>query len=63
MGTRPWLAHTQTDYAQTLLARQAPGDSKRADQLRNAARTIYRELGMNTHAARISSPAGQISTS
>jgi len=62
MGARPWLAHTQNDYAQTLLARRAPGDSKRADQLRDAARTTYRELGMNIHAARISSPAREITT-
>jgi DNA-binding SARP family transcriptional activator len=53
MRARPWLAHTQNDYAQTLLARRAAGDSKRANQLRAAARTTYRELGMNTHAAKI----------
>jgi tetratricopeptide (TPR) repeat protein len=62
MGARPWLAQTQNDYAQTLLARRAPGDRERANQLRDAARTTYRELGMNTHAARISSPPREIST-
>jgi hypothetical protein len=53
MGARPWLAHTQADYAQTLIARRAAGDSKRANQLRAAARATYRELGMNIHAAKI----------
>jgi hypothetical protein len=62
MGARPWLGHTQNDYAQTLLARHAPGDSKRADQLLDAARTTYHELGMHTHAAKIPSPAREIST-
>jgi DNA-binding SARP family transcriptional activator len=62
MGARPWLAHTQNDYALTLLARCSPGDSKRADQLRDAARATYRELGMNTHAAKISAPARGITT-
>jgi eukaryotic-like serine/threonine-protein kinase len=56
MDARPWLAHTQKDYAQTLVARRAPGDRKRANQLRDAARTTYRELGMNTHAAKVAIP-------
>ena len=30
MGARPWLAHTQHDYARTLLARDEPGDRERA---------------------------------
>jgi tetratricopeptide (TPR) repeat protein len=62
MGARPWLAGTQDDYAMTLLARGAPGDSKRASQLRDAARATYRELGMSTQAAKLSSPAPEIAT-
>jgi predicted ATPase/DNA-binding CsgD family transcriptional regulator len=46
MGARPWLAHTQHDYAVMLLARQRPGDRERADPLRHQALAIARELGM-----------------
>jgi DNA-binding SARP family transcriptional activator len=51
MGFRPWLAHTQLEYAQMLLARDRPGDSERAQRLREQARAIYRELGMESYAA------------
>ena len=44
-GFRPWLAHTQADYARMLLAR---GDSKRAEELSELAVANYRELGMAT---------------
>ena len=37
MGARPWLAHTQADYAQMLRARQATGDAAKAAQLEAAA--------------------------
>jgi hypothetical protein len=50
MGARPWLARTQSEYAQTLLACTG-GDSERAHELRDAARTIYCELGMDSYAA------------
>ena len=33
MGARPWLAHTQHDYARMLLARDRPGDNARAREL------------------------------
>ena len=46
MGARPWLAHTQYDYAQMLLARDRPGDHERAQELLGAALATYRELGM-----------------
>ena len=52
MGARPWLAHTQTDYARLLWhARACPGDRQRAQRLVDAALGIYRELGMKTYAA------------
>ena len=46
MGVRPWLAYTQHDYAQLLLARSGPGDRERAGELLAHARATFRELGM-----------------
>jgi DNA-binding SARP family transcriptional activator len=46
MGARPWLAHTQHDYARMLLARDVSGDRHKAELLLGQARTSYRELGM-----------------
>jgi hypothetical protein len=51
MGARPWLAHTKHDYARMLLARDEPGDARRAEELLDEAGAIYRELGMSTYAA------------
>ncbi len=46
IGARPWLAHTQQDYARLLLARGAPGDAEQAWELLGQALSTYRELGM-----------------
>lgn len=46
MGARPWLAHTQHDYARMLLRRDRPGDKERALELLAQAVTTYQELGM-----------------
>jgi tetratricopeptide (TPR) repeat protein len=46
MGARPWLAHTQRDYARMLDDRDDPGDRERARELRDAALETYRELGI-----------------
>jgi hypothetical protein len=51
MGARPWLAHTQSDYARMLHARNGRGDRDRAHALLDAARTTYRELGMDLQRA------------
>jgi DNA-binding SARP family transcriptional activator len=51
MGGRPWLAHAHHDLAATFLAR---GDRERAEGQRDAALALYRELGMETWAARAS---------
>jgi DNA-binding SARP family transcriptional activator len=51
MGARPWLAHTQRDFALMLHARDGRSDRERAQALLDAARTTYRELGMKSHAA------------
>jgi DNA-binding SARP family transcriptional activator/tetratricopeptide (TPR) repeat protein len=54
MGARPWHAHTQKDYARTLLARNGAGDGERAQELLDRALTTYRELGMESYAAKVS---------
>jgi tetratricopeptide (TPR) repeat protein len=46
MDARPWLAHTQEQYAAMLLARRQSGDRDRAAQLLDAALATARELGM-----------------
>lgn len=58
MGARPWLAHTQHDYACALLARDRPGDAGRAAQLLDRAADLARELGMTTLLAKVESEAG-----
>jgi DNA-binding SARP family transcriptional activator len=52
MCARPWLAHTQTDYAQILLEHQEPSGSDRAWTLLDQAVATYRQLGMNFYARR-----------
>jgi tetratricopeptide (TPR) repeat protein len=52
MGGRPGLAHAHHDLAIALLARGARGDRQRAEEHRDAALGTYRELGMETWAAR-----------
>ena len=51
MGARPWLAHTYSDYARLLLARDEPGDRGHALELTGRALEGYRELGMDSFAA------------
>ena len=58
MGARPWLAHTQTDYARMLLARGAAGDGEKAQELLSLAQTTYQELGMQTHATSLAPETG-----
>jgi class 3 adenylate cyclase len=45
-GMRPWLAHTQYNYAGMLVARNAPGDQRRAIALLQQALDTAYELGM-----------------
>jgi DNA-binding SARP family transcriptional activator/tetratricopeptide (TPR) repeat protein len=52
MGARPWLAHTQHDYARMLLARDAPRDPASATELLASAKTTCQELGMTGLATR-----------
>jgi predicted ATPase/class 3 adenylate cyclase/DNA-binding CsgD family transcriptional regulator len=53
MGARPWLAHTQHEYAKMLLARNQPGDREEAMALFNEALVTARELGMRALEARL----------
>jgi DNA-binding SARP family transcriptional activator len=62
MGARPWLAHTETDSARMLHARNARGDRERARALLDGAQKTYRELGMGSYAAAAAAAALEIST-
>lgn len=46
IAARPWLAHTQRDYAELLLARDRRGDRQHAAELLAEAAATYGELGM-----------------
>lgn len=46
MGARPWVAHTQREWARMLCARAGSGDHELADQLSAQALTTFGELGM-----------------
>ena len=54
MGARPWVAHTQRDYATMLLARGGHGDQERAAVLTAAARETFLTLGMDRWASETS---------
>jgi hypothetical protein len=62
IGARPWLAHTQHDYARMLHARNRPGDRKLAQEQLQAARKIYRELGMQSYTASAEPLAHEVGT-
>jgi predicted ATPase len=46
LGARPYVAHTQHEYACMLLARNQSGDSEKAQDLLDLALATARELGM-----------------
>jgi tetratricopeptide (TPR) repeat protein len=50
MAARPWLALTQRDYAELLVARGGVEDRARAEQLLLNADVLGRELGLALHA-------------
>jgi hypothetical protein len=50
MGTRPWLAHTQHDYAAMLVVRDEPATRERARGLIRETVNSYCELGMQNWA-------------
>jgi DNA-binding NarL/FixJ family response regulator len=55
LGARPWLAHTQHDYAVMLMAQGRPNALHQAAALLNEACAITRELGMRALDERVSS--------
>jgi tetratricopeptide (TPR) repeat protein len=60
MGTRPWVAHTQYDFARMLLDRDLPGDRLRAGELLAAASALCRELDMVALEGRIAELLGAV---
>lgn len=62
MGARPWLAHTQYDFAQMLHARDGRGDRERAHALLDAAVATYRELGMESYAVKTAALMEKVGT-
>ena len=59
MGAKPWLAHTQFQYAHMLLERCAAGDSGRARTLLDESETLSRQLGMRSLEAQIATARRQ----
>jgi DNA-binding CsgD family transcriptional regulator len=53
IGARPLLAHTLREHASMLLLRGSQGDAVRAGALLDQALAIYRDLGMEHHAATV----------
>jgi hypothetical protein len=53
MGAKPWLAHTQFQYARMLLRRCMASDVDRARMLVDQSETIARQLGMRSLETRI----------
>ncbi len=60
MDARPWLAHTQEQYATMLLARHQSGDRDKAAALLEAALATTRELGMRALDERITAVIAQM---
>src|SRR5713101_460484 len=56
MDARPWLAHTQYQYAAMLLTRDQAGDSEKAVELLRAALLTARDLGMRALEERLTAP-------
>jgi len=59
MGAKPWLAHTQFQFAHMLLERCIAGDVERAKTLLDECETIARQLGMRSLEIRIATARRQ----
>ena len=59
MDARPWLAHTQEQYAAMLLARRESGDREKGSALLDAALGTAHELGMHALEERVSAEIAQ----
>jgi tetratricopeptide (TPR) repeat protein len=53
LGARPWVAHTQHEYARMLVARDRAGDREQARELLAQASHTARQLGMASLFARV----------
>src|SRR5262249_21263362 len=53
VGSPPWVAHTEYDYARMLIGRGAPGDHEKAFALLDKAEKTARELGMRSLAENV----------
>jgi tetratricopeptide (TPR) repeat protein len=62
IGARPWLAHTQEDYARLLLTQGEHAKPRQAPGLLAEARAGYHELGMTTSADRVAALAEGLGT-
>jgi class 3 adenylate cyclase/tetratricopeptide (TPR) repeat protein len=60
MGARPWLVHTQEQYAAMLLARGQAGDRDKAAVLLDTALATARELGMRALEERVTAGIAQM---
>jgi tetratricopeptide (TPR) repeat protein len=60
MDARPWLAHTQEQYASMLLARAQTDDRDKAAALLDAALTTARELGMHALEERVAAATARM---
>jgi DNA-binding SARP family transcriptional activator len=63
MGTAPWTAHTQHDYARMLIRRGGQGNGTRAAELLRAAMSCYEELGMTSWQERAAADLDRIGSS
>jgi tetratricopeptide (TPR) repeat protein len=63
MGAKPWLAHTQFQYARMLLERCTAGDIERARKLLDESETIARQLGMRSLETQIATAMRQAAAS
>jgi tetratricopeptide (TPR) repeat protein len=65
MGAKPWLAHTQFQYAHMLLERSrgGAGDIERATKLLDESESIARQLGMRSLETRIATARRQATAS
>jgi tetratricopeptide (TPR) repeat protein len=59
MGAKPWLAHTQFQFARMLLDRCIPGDIERARTLLDESEAIAGRLGMRSLETRIATARRQ----
>ena len=59
MGAKPWLAHTQFQFAQMLLERSTAGNLERARILLDESETLARQLGMRSLETRIATAKRQ----